>query len=180
MEDLLKSISHALLQLSSLFSAHTDDYTQDLDTYIEKVDPCPWSLTLISSGSGYHSMCICMRCVTMGKSLHLLIFFSDRNLISLFYPVGADAIRNIQAWEISLRCLWPSASLDPHDIMASSPRTHAAPALELFQGQAQMTFLWVLLYPDRYWLHMVYMISTCLGRAFHTVGLSLITVPGLS
>ena len=56
--------------------------------------------------------------------------------------------------------------------MASSPRTHAAATLELFQGQAQMTFMWALLYPDRYWLHMVYMISTCLGRALYTVGLS--------
>ena len=56
--------------------------------------------------------------------------------------------------------------------MARSPRTHAAPALKLLQGQAQMTFLWDLLYPDRYWLHMVYMISICLGRALYTVGLS--------
>ena len=56
--------------------------------------------------------------------------------------------------------------------MARSPRTHAAPALKLLQGQAQMTFLWALLYPDRYWLHMVYMISICLGRALYTVGLS--------
>lgn len=85
--------------------------------------------------------------------------------------------KNIQAWEISSRCLWPSDCQDSHDIMASSPRTHAAATLELFQGQAQMMFLWALLYPYRYWLHMVYMVSTSLGRAVPTVGLSLTIQP---
>ena len=61
--------------------------------------------------------------------------------------------------------------------MASSPRTHAAATLELFQGQAQMMFLWALLYPYRYWLHMVYMVGTSLGKAVPTVGLSLTIQP---
>ena len=61
--------------------------------------------------------------------------------------------------------------------MASSPRTHAAATLELFQGQAQMMFLWALLYSDRYRLHMVYVISTSLSRAVPTVVLSLTIQP---
>ena len=83
MEDLLKSIFHALFQFSSFFSTHIDDCPQDLDTYIENVDPRPWSFTLTSSGSDYHSMCICMRCVTMGKSLLPLITFVIGTLLPL-------------------------------------------------------------------------------------------------
>ena len=46
----------------------------------------------------------------------------------------------LKHWKHPQKAYKPAGSLDPQDIMGSSPQTHAAPKLELLQGQAKIRF----------------------------------------
>ena len=46
----------------------------------------------------------------------------------------------LKHWKHAHKAYKPADSLDPQDIMRSSPQSHAAPKLELLQGQAKIRF----------------------------------------
>ena len=46
----------------------------------------------------------------------------------------------LKHWKHPHKACKTAGSLDPQDIMGSSPQSHAAPKLELLQGQAKIMF----------------------------------------
>ena len=54
----------------------------------------------------------------------------------------------LKRWKHPQKAYKTAGSLDPQDIMESSPHTHADSKLELLQGQAKSCSLWGSLYKD--------------------------------
>ena len=118
-----------LLRKPLITGSLSGDYTQHLSMHLEKVDHDYQMWITLSQDLITWPMCICIRMRELEQKLTLFSSFSTRNCDFIIYPVVADTIRNTQALEAPSKGNKPAGSLDPQDIMGSSPQSHVAPKL---------------------------------------------------